>query len=152
MARDEDRPGLTLVRRIKAPPSLVYAAWTRPDMLVRWFGPDAGPVLSAEADVRVGGSYRIRFATEDGEEHVVLGDYLEVVHDAKLVFTWQWITMPERRSRATVLIRPVDAGSELTLIHEQFRDEAARDGHRAGWSGAFDKLRTLLEPEQGEGR
>ena len=52
---------------------------TDPSQLVRWFGPDGGPVVSAEADVRVGGQYRIVFCTEDGEEHNVGGLSREVV-------------------------------------------------------------------------
>ena len=44
----------------------------------------------------------------------------------------------------TVLLRPVGEGTELTLIHERFFDEAARDGHREGWSGALDKLEALF--------
>jgi uncharacterized protein YndB with AHSA1/START domain len=64
--------------------------------------------------------------------------------DRKLVFTWEWVTMPERRSLVTIVLRPVSDGAELTFTHAQFFDEAARDGHYAGWNGAFDKLESLL--------
>ena len=50
-------PSLTLKRRLKATPSEVYAAWTDPAKVVKWFGPDAGPVKDAEIDARVGGRY-----------------------------------------------------------------------------------------------
>ena len=50
------KPSLTLKRRLNAPPEKVYAAWTKPEQIVRWFGPDAGPVTHAETDVRVGGT------------------------------------------------------------------------------------------------
>ena len=55
------KPSLTLVRRLKAPPAKVYAAWTDPALMARWWGPDAGPVLSAEADVRPGGRFSVVF-------------------------------------------------------------------------------------------
>jgi len=103
---------------------------------VKWFGPDAGPVKQASADARVGGSYAVEF----GEQHHVSGVYREVVPNQKLVFTWAWRTMPERESLVTVLIKPDGTGSILTLIHEQFFDEAARDRHRQGWTGCLDKL------------
>lgn len=138
------KPSLTLVRRLKAPPAAVYAAWTDPALIARWWGPDAGPVLSAEADVRPGGRFSVVFRTLDGEEHNSLGVYREVVANERLVFTWRWVTMPERESLVTVLLRQVGGGTELTLIHERFFDEAARDGHREGWSGALDKLQALL--------
>jgi len=107
---------------------------------VKWFGPDAGPVKQASADVRVGGRYAVEFSTEDGEQHHVSGVYREGVPNQKLVFTWAWRTMPERESLVTVLIKPDGTGSILTLIHEQFFDEAARDRHRQGWTGCLDKL------------
>ncbi|MFM0294621.1 SRPBCC domain-containing protein [Paraburkholderia sp. RL17-383-BIF-A] len=140
----EEKPSLTLVRRIKAPPEKVYAAWTRPELMARWWGPDAGPVLSAEADPRVGGRFRVVFQTLDGETHDCRGEYQEVEADRKLVFTWEWVTLPERRSLVTIRFRPIEEGTELNFTHAQFFDEAARDGHRTGWSGAFEKLEALF--------
>ncbi len=138
------KPSLTLKRRLKAPPAKVFAAWTEPEKIVKWFGPDAGPVHEASTDVRVGGRYAVSFSTEDGEQHHVSGIYREVVPNEKLVFTWAWRTMPERESLVTVLIKPDGTGSLLTLIHEQFFDEPARDRHRQGWSGCLDKLERYL--------
>jgi len=138
------KPSLTLKRRLNAGPEKVYAAWTDPEKIVKWFGPDSGPVTHAEADVRVGGHYAVTFHTEDGEEHNVGGIYREVVPNEKLAFTWAWRTMPERESFVTVLIKPDGAGSILTLIHEQFFDEPARDRHAVGWTGCLDKLERYL--------
>jgi uncharacterized protein YndB with AHSA1/START domain/predicted transcriptional regulator YdeE len=137
-------PSLTLKRRLKASPSEVYAAWTDPRKIVRWFGPDSGPVEHAELDVRVGGRYSVSFRTEDGEQHYVSGVYREVVPNEKLSFTWAWRSMPERESLVTVSIKPDGDGSLLTLQHEKFFDEPARDRHREGWSGCLDKLERYL--------
>jgi uncharacterized protein YndB with AHSA1/START domain len=138
------KPSLTLKRRLNAPPEKVYAAWTDPEKIAKWFGPDAGAVQRAETDVRIGGRYTIVFETEDGEEHHVSGAYREVVPDRKLVFTWAWRSTPERQSLVTVSIRPDGSGSLLTLLHEQFFDEAARDRHEHGWTGSLDKLERYL--------
>ena len=73
------RPSLTLKRRLNAPAEKVYAAWTDPEKIVKWFGPDSGPVTKADVDLRVGGSYNIGFHTENGEYHQVGGVYREVV-------------------------------------------------------------------------
>jgi uncharacterized protein YndB with AHSA1/START domain len=139
------KPSLTLKRRLNAAPEKVYAAWTNPRHLVKWFGPDSGPVTHAETDVRVGGGYKVSFNTEDGEQHTVSGVYREVEPNRKLAFTWAWITTPERESFVTILIKPEGAGSILTLIHEQFADEAARDGHEKGWTGCLEKLAAFAE-------
>jgi uncharacterized protein YndB with AHSA1/START domain len=138
------KPSLTLKRRLNAAPEKVYAAWTDPAKIVKWFGPDAGAVKSAVLDVRNGGRYSIVFSTENGEEHHVSGVYREVIPDEMLNFTWSWRTMPERESLVTILIKPDGDGSLLTLIHEQFFDEEARDRHQRGWAGCLNKLELYL--------
>jgi uncharacterized protein YndB with AHSA1/START domain len=138
------KPSLTIKRRLKAPPGRVYAAWTDPRQVVRWWGPEGAQNISAETQVRVGGRFRMVFRTPDGEEHDVSGVYREVEPDAKLVFTWMWRTLPDRQSLVSVLLKPDGEGTLLTLVHEQFFDEAARDRHNTGWSGALDKLETYL--------
>jgi uncharacterized protein YndB with AHSA1/START domain len=141
-------PSVTLVRRIKATPAKVYAAITRPELMLRWWGPDAGPTLRAEADVRPGGRFSIVFRLLNGDEHNPTGVYQEVVPDRKLVFTWEWPDAREKESLVTFLLEPIDGGTELTLIHEQLPDEAARESHKAGWAGLLDKLPVFLEARE----
>ena len=139
-AKVAPKPSLTLKRRLNAPPERVYAAWTDPEKLKRWFGPEQIETLRADADARVGGRFRIVMRGTDGEEHDVSGVYREVVPNERIVFTWEWRSTPERESLVTVVIKPEGAGSLLTLVHEQFFDEAARDRHEHGWIGCLDKL------------
>jgi uncharacterized protein YndB with AHSA1/START domain len=140
------KPSLTLKRRLKATPAQVFQAWTDPEKIVRWFGPreTAAGSVRAEADVRPGGRYRMRFQTDDGERHQVGGVYREVVPDSRLVFTWAWHSTPERESLVTVTVAPDGDGTLLTLHHEQFFDQKARDGHERGWTGTLDKLERLF--------
>ena len=142
------KPSLTLKRRFDAPPHLLYAAWTNPAQIMKWFGPEGGTMTHAEADVRTGGRYAMEFYTEDGEDHHVSGVYREVVPNEKLVFTWMWRTMPERQSLVNVFIKPDGNGTLLTLIHEQFLDEPARDRHLSGWTGTLEKLAKHLNQMQ----
>ena len=137
-------PSVTLVRRIKATPRRVYAAITQPELMVQWWGPDAGPTLSAEADVRPGGRFSIVFRLLNGDQHNPTGVYQEVIPEKKLVFTWEWPGRPEQESLVTFLLRPIKGGTELTLIHERLPDEGARKSHEAGWSGLLDKLPAFL--------
>jgi uncharacterized protein YndB with AHSA1/START domain len=78
-------PSVTIVRRIKAPPAKVYAALTDPEQMVLWWGPDAGPTLSAEADVRPGGRLSVVFRLLNGDEHNPTGVYREAETLATLV-------------------------------------------------------------------
>jgi uncharacterized protein YndB with AHSA1/START domain len=134
------KPSLTIKRRIKAPPAKVFAAWIDPEKVKRWMGPGEGKALSVECDLRVGGRYRWVMQSPDGEIHDVSGVYREVIADEKLVFTWAWKTTPERESQVTVLLKPDGDGTLLTLTHEHFFDEAARDRHQYGWNSALDKM------------
>lgn len=136
------KPSLTLKRRLKASPAQVFNAWTDPEKIVHWFGPAetvAGSV-TAEMDVRPGGRYTMRFKTADGESHQVGGIYREVVANSRLMFTWAWHSTPERESLVTVTVAADGDGTMLTLHHEQFFDQKARDGHEHGWTGTLEKL------------
>jgi len=140
------KPSLTLKRRIKATPAQVFAAWTDPKKIVHWFGPadTARGSLRAEMDVRVGGRFRFSFRGEDGEYHEVGGAYREVVANSRLVFSWAWHSTPERASLVTITVAKDGDGAMLTLHHEQFFDEKARDGHERGWAGTLEKLERYL--------
>jgi len=141
------KPSLTLKRRLQAPPAKVFAAWTDPEKIMRWMGPADFTTPQAESDARVGGRYRFVMLSPDGEQHVVRGIYREVVANEKLVFTWAWDVAPgdePYESLVTVLFKPDDGGTLLTLTHERLFDEESRDGHEKGWNGSLDKLEKLV--------
>jgi uncharacterized protein YndB with AHSA1/START domain len=133
---------LTIVRRIAARPSIVFEALTTPEGIACWWGPDAGPVLLAETDVRVGGRFRVRFRTLDGSEHESSGEYREVVPPSRLAMTWRWAGGAEDPGESFIEIdlRPIAEGTELTFTHSRLHDEESRRSHEAGWTGALDKL------------
>jgi uncharacterized protein YndB with AHSA1/START domain len=142
------KPSLTLKRRLKATPAQVFAAWTDAQKLVQWFGPAQADnrTARAEMDVRVGGRYRISFKTDDGEHYEVGGVYREVVAHSRLQFTWAWHSTPERESLVTVTMSRDGDGTMLTLLHEQFFDDEAREGHERGWTGTLEKLAHYFAP------
>jgi uncharacterized protein YndB with AHSA1/START domain len=141
----KQKPSISIVRKFKAAPEKVWRAWTDPQTLKQWMAPsDAFAVLLAEADVRVGGRYRIVMKSPEGEEHDLSGSYREVVPNRKLVYTWAWKSTPERESLVTVELRAAGGGTELTLRHDQFFDAAARDRHQHGWDACIVRLERLL--------
>jgi uncharacterized protein YndB with AHSA1/START domain len=139
------KPSLTIKRRFNASPEKVFAAWTDPEKVKHWMGPAAVEVISAESDPRTGGRYRWVMKTADGEQHDVSGVYREVVANEKLVFTWAWKSTPERESLVTITLKKDGEGTLLTLMHEQFFDQDARDRHNQGWTGSLDKLAAYLD-------
>jgi uncharacterized protein YndB with AHSA1/START domain len=144
MAAVTSKPSLTIKRRFKAAPSKVFSAWTDPEKVKHWMGPGEVKVLRVESDARTGGRYRWVMQAPSGEEHDVSGVYREVIPNEKLVFTWAWKSTPERESLVTVTFKADGDGTLMTLMHEQFFDEAARDRHQGGWQAAVEKMEAYL--------
>jgi uncharacterized protein YndB with AHSA1/START domain len=136
---------VTLVRRIAARPDIVFEALVSADGIASWWGPDDLSTLSAAADPRVGGSFRVRFRTVDGREHECTGEFLEINRPTRVVMSWRWDAGGEAEesgnvSRLEFRLRPIDTGTELTLLHSALSTEASARSHAGGWSGALAKL------------
>ncbi|TIX90766.1 SRPBCC domain-containing protein [Rhizobium sp. P44RR-XXIV] len=141
-------PGVTIVRRIRATPAKVWAAITEPELMMQWWGPDAGPTLSVVADVRPGGRFSVVFRLLNGDEHNPTGIYQDVIPEKLLVFTWDLPGTSDPKSLVTFRLEPFDAGTVLTLTHEHLPDEEARTSHESGWIGLLDKLPVFLGVDQ----
>jgi uncharacterized protein YndB with AHSA1/START domain len=137
---------LTLVRRIKARPQVVFNALITPEGIEHWWGPDGGPVLIAQSDPRTGGHFRVRFRKLDGSEHETRGEYLEVTPPRHIVMSWRWQGGLEDpgESRVEITLRPLPEGTELVLTHSLLHDEETRRSHEEGWSGALAKMEAFL--------
>ncbi len=156
MTQSTPRTGisLTVSKTIKASREQVFAAWTQPEMLHRWWGAHesfSAPV--AEVDLKVGGKYRLGML-EPGKDapYVCYGVYREINPPEKLVFTWSWEKMPGdapdfEHAETLVTVEFFDKGgaTEVVLTHEQFTDEHMRDEHQGGWNGCLDGLARLFE-------
>lgn len=140
----DELPSVTIVRRIRATPTRIWAAITQPDQMMLWWGPDAGPTLNVVADVRPGGRFSVVFRLLNGEEHNPTGIYQEVVPERKLSFTWDLPAVSEPTSLVTFLLEPFDGGTVVTLTHEHLPNEAERESHEQGWRGLLDKLPVFL--------
>jgi uncharacterized protein YndB with AHSA1/START domain len=136
---------LVVRRHLNAPPSTVFDAWTSPETLKRWCSPGGYTNPVAEADLRVGGKYRIDMVAPDGRVSRATGVYREVDRPRRLAFTWFWETNPERGEMLVALdFVPTAGGTELVLTHSQLVSEESRTNHGKGWAGCLDKLEALL--------
>lgn len=140
----EQELSLTLHRTIDAPIETVYAAWTDPEMMRRWFAPGDLAVARAVAEVEVGGTFLVEMRGTDGERHLTRGVYREVVPNRRLVHTWQW-EGSNVESLVTVEFEAESARTtQLTLTHSRFADAESRDRHEGGWNGCIAKLTALF--------
>ena len=137
---------LTVVRRIAARPSIVFDALTTPQGMSCWWGPDAGPVLLAETDLRVGGFFRVRFRKLDGSEHESNGEYIEIARPERLAMSWRWLGGVEDPGESLVEfdLRAIAEGTELTVTHSRLNDDESRRSHGEGWNGSLDKLEGIF--------
>jgi uncharacterized protein YndB with AHSA1/START domain len=145
--RTSDRD-LVVSRTFNGPPHLVFEAWTTPALLQRWWAPKStGMVLvSCEADVRTGGTYRFSFAIGDAAPMAFHGTYVEVVPNARLVWT-----NDEAGDAGAVTTVTFEARGDKTLVvvHERYPskqalDEARASGVEAGTVETFAQLDELL--------
>jgi uncharacterized protein YndB with AHSA1/START domain len=143
--RKSDRE-LIVTRTFNAPPRLVFEAWTKPDLFKRWWVPrSAGmTLLSLEADVRAGGTYRLEFANGDGPPLAFFGKYLEVTPHSRLVWTNE--EGPDGGAVTTVTFEE-KAGKTLLVLHERHPSEKSLDegiGAAQALDETFGQLDELL--------
>jgi serine/threonine protein kinase len=135
---------IRLEQTVAAPAERVFDAWTNPDVMVRWFAPtDQITTPIAEADLRIGGSYRVGMKLPDEEKpRVVSGQYCRMDFPRSLSFTWAWESPKpdDHETQVTLEFREQGGVTNVVLLHERFRDEGRRQGHTTGWTGCLARL------------
>ena len=139
---------LVISRLFDAPRATVFASWTDARQLAQWWGPRGFSIASCEADVRVGGAWRVETRSPEGEVHNAGGVYREVAAPERLVFTMAWDGIedgePGRETVVTVGLAEEGHRTRMTFRQAVFSSMAARDGHDQGWSSAFELLAEYL--------
>ena len=139
---------LVVTRTFDGPARLVFEAWTRPELLMRWWAPKSFGItfISCEADVRTGGTYRFVFGHPASDQPMAFfGRYLEVVPNARIVWTNE---ESEGGSVSTVTFEEKD-GRTLLVLHDLYAskealDEAIASGSNGAWPEQFDALDELI--------
>jgi len=142
-----DQP-LVVHRRIRATPERLFAAWTRPDQLTRWWGPAGVDCIAAHVDLRVGGEYRIANRFPDGRVVWITGHFETVEPPHRLVYSWSidaGSPQPSQPERVTVRFDEIDRGTtDVVIVHERIATDELRRGHEIGWHGCLDGLEAFL--------
>ena len=135
-----------LTRVLRAPPVEVFAAWTEPELLERWWTGVGGWVnAKADVDLRVGGRYHFSMRDERGALHGVAGVYTEVACPERLSFTWTWENDPSvmrgsEGSLVDVLLREAPDGTQFSLTHSGLQGQLVKDMHEEGWNALLTSL------------
>jgi uncharacterized protein YndB with AHSA1/START domain len=133
--------GLRIVRTIAGTRTDVFDAWIEPERLRAWWGPPGVLVSDLQADLRVGGSYRIVMEAR-GEQRILVWTWREIAPPERLVYAWRWENGPEAglESLVTVLFREAGERTEVELVHTGIPSDAIRDSHAAGWLACLENL------------
>ncbi len=145
--RTSDRE-LVTTRMIDGPARLVFEAWTKPDLMMRWWTPKSFGIafLTCEIDARTGGSYRFVFGHPASEQPMAFfGRYLEVTPPVRLV----WTNDEEEDGAVTTVTFDEKDGRTLVVVHDLFPSKAALDGaiesgSTGAWPEQFEALDHLL--------
>jgi uncharacterized protein YndB with AHSA1/START domain len=135
---------LRLQRLLPASVTRVFEAWSRPELMARWFVVEPSWKGKATADFRVGGRYRVEMDRGDGTIFVAFGEYLEIIPPRRLVFTWSSAVPAVTGSVVTVELAPFGEDTQLTLTHELLPDTEEGRAHAVGWEGTLGNLHRHL--------
>lgn len=134
---------VVIVKRvIKADTNLVFEAFTKPEIMSKWFYGMENGTSEVSNTLEVGGGFRINMRSPDGKEYMHTGEYREIQPNERLVFTWNSDYAVD--TVVTVSFHPVTDGTEVTIEHE-FLDVSEREPHRRGWTLCLTNLEGYFE-------
>jgi uncharacterized protein YndB with AHSA1/START domain len=138
---------VTVRRMFTAPVEKVYAAWTEPEKLGRWFlrGTDEFTTTIHAYELRPGGRIAVDTQKPGDKLYKLRGEFREIEPLERLVFSWSWEGMPEfGDSLVNVEFHKRGNFTELVLTHSGFPTAEAAKGHNEGWVACFHQLDRIL--------
>ena len=137
---------LEIERVLPADRESVFAAFSDPQELANWWGPEGYAVANLEFEPRVGESYRIQMQPPEGDSFHLTGEFREVDPPKRLAFTFVWepADPDDVETLAALSFRDLDGSTEVRFTQGPFKTEARRALHRDGWGDSFDKLERVL--------
>ncbi len=138
---------IVLTRVFDAPRHLVFDAFTKPELLKRWFGPRGWSLVVCEIDLKVGGTFRFVLRGPDGTEMGMRGVYREIVPPERSVHMESFDDYPGESQVTAVMI---EEGGKTTLTatvvygSQEIRDAVIESGMEHGAAESYDKLAELL--------
>lgn len=145
---------IVLTREFDAPRQLIFDAWTRPELLERWYGARGWDLVVCQVDLRVGGSWRFVWRGPDGTDMGARGIYREIVPPDRLTYTESfddhWYpgeslvshVLGEHDGRTTLT-------STLRYASREVRDLVIESPMERGVAEGYDRLDELLVSRNG---
>jgi uncharacterized protein YndB with AHSA1/START domain len=136
---------LTVIRTFNAPAHIVFDAWTRPELLMRWWAPKSFGVslFECQQDLRVGRAYRFAFGRDPKNPEVFTGRYFEVNPPSRLVLTQVYERMSDAGEAIVTAAFEESQGRTRLTLHQLFPRRHALEGALA--SGMERGMRVTLD-------
>jgi len=139
---------IVLTRVFHAPRRLVFEALSKPEHVLRWFGPRFCPIVSCEMDFRVGGAWRYLLRGAGGKQMGMRGVYREIVPPARLVSTESFDDYPGAETLNTLTLTEENGKTTLTVRvlypSKEVRDAVIASGMERGAGETYDRLEEHL--------
>jgi len=138
---------IVLTRIFDAPRAMVFDAFTKPELLKRWFGPRGWSLDVCEVDLKVGGKWRFVMRGLDGTSMGMGGVYLEIAPPERLVSTESFDDHPGESVVTTVLVEERGKTTMTgTLLYQskEIRDAVIKSGMEHGAGESYDRLAELI--------
>lgn len=142
---------IIISRAFDGPARIVFEAWTRPELVKRWWAPKSRGVSLpvCEADVRVGGKYRYVLRLPSGDEMGFSGEYTEITPHTRLVYTQIFEPMAEAGAVICTIQLDERGGKTFLVSHELYPSAEARQaaidaGMEGGMRETMDQLDELV--------
>ena len=134
---------LVVTRLIDAPRRLVFRAWTEPEQVARWWGPQGFVTTHCDMDIRPGGAFRCCMRSPEGTDYWKRGVYREIVEAERIAFTFAWEDAdgkPGHELLTTVTFADEGARTRLTLHQAEFETVERCEDHRSGWTSCLERF------------
>lgn len=139
---------IVLTRVFNAPRTLVFDAFTKPELLRRWFGPRGWSLVVCEVDLRIGGGFRFVLRNPEGNQMSMRGTYYEIDAPYRSVHRESFDDLPGESEVTTVLTESggkTVLSATITYASEEIRDAVIRSGMEHGAAESYDRLAEFLE-------
>lgn len=143
---------MVMERTFNGPPHLVFAAWTKPELVRKWWAPQncGASITECTADIRVGGKYRYVMRQPDGNECGFSGEYTEIAEPTRLVYTQVFEPMAEAGHVVITVTFEAKAGGKTFMTSREIYpskealDAAVACGMAEGALETVDQLDELV--------
>lgn len=132
-----------MIRAFDAPPAVVFEAWSKPEHIINWWGPNDFTVPLCEVDFRVGGRYRLCMRSPEGEDHWVWGDYHAIEPPVTLSFSWNREDSYGNIWNSTLIyltFSEENGTTRFSLRQRVFANVEDRNAHNEGWTQCLERL------------